>query len=130
QERADARVLRGLSYWDGIDLYGSIRVVIETDALGAPPPQQATRQKIYDFVVSELTAIQNDLPAPGAATYGRATRFAASMLLAKVYLNAGVYTGTANYAAALAAAQAVIAGPYTLDPSYRHMFQADNNTSP
>jgi hypothetical protein len=44
-------------------------------------------------------------------------------------LNAAVYTGTSNYAGALAAAQAAIAGPYTLDPSYRHLFQADNNTS-
>ena len=52
------------------------------------------------------------------------------MLLAKLYLNAEVYTGTPQYAQALAAAQAVIAGPFTLDPSYRHMFQADNNTSP
>jgi hypothetical protein len=52
------------------------------------------------------------------------------MLLAKLYLNAGVYTGTPNYAGALTAAQAVIAGPYSLDPNYLHMFQADNNTSP
>jgi hypothetical protein len=53
------------------------------------------------------------------------------MLLAKLYLNAEVYTGTANYAAALTAAQAVIANPnYSIDPSYRHLFQADNNTSP
>ncbi len=34
------------------------------------------------------------------------------------------------YAQALAAVQQVIAGPFTLDPSYRHLFQADNNTSP
>jgi hypothetical protein len=52
------------------------------------------------------------------------------MLLAKLYLNAEIYTGTPQYAQALAAAQAVIAGPFTLDPSYRHLFQADNHTSP
>src|ERR1041385_7600422 len=52
------------------------------------------------------------------------------MLLAKLYLNAGVYTGTTNYAGALTEAQAVIAGGYTLDPSFVHNFQADNNTSP
>jgi hypothetical protein len=113
-----------------MDLFGSIPLVKETDPLGSTPPQQATRQAIYDFVVSELTAIQPDLPAPGPATYGRATGPAASMLLAHVYLNAVVYTGTANYAGALTAASAAIAGPYTIDPSYRHLFQADNNTSP
>ncbi len=53
------------------------------------------------------------------------------MLLAELYLNAGVYTGTPAYAQALTAAQAVISsGAYSLDPNFRHMFQADNNTSP
>jgi hypothetical protein len=128
--RAEARFLRALSYWHGIDLYASIPLVTETDALGTTPPKQATRAEIYAYIVSELIAIQADLPAPGAASYGRATGPAASMLLAHVYLNAGVYTGTPNYAGALAAASAVIAnGAFSLDPSYRHLFQADNNTS-
>jgi hypothetical protein len=128
--RAEARFLRALSYWHGLDLFGGIPLVTDADALGATPPAQATRQQVYDFVVSELTSIQSSLPTPGADSYGRATGPAASMLLANLYLNAGVYTGTPNYAGALTAAQAVIAGPYTLDPSYRHLFQADNNTSP
>ena len=129
--RAEARFLRALSYWHGLDLFGNIPLVTEADPLGATPPQQATRQQLYDFVVSELTAIQSQLPTPGPDSYGRGTGPAASMLLAKLYLNAEVYTGTANYAAALTAAQAVIANPnYSIDPSYRHLFQADNNTSP
>ena len=128
--RAEARFLRALSYWHGIDLFANIPLVTEADPLGNTPPKQATRAEVYAFIVSELTAIQGDLPAAGAPTsYGRATGPAASMLLAHVYLNAGVYTGTPNYAGALAAASAAIAGPYTLDPSYRHLFQADNNTS-
>jgi len=52
------------------------------------------------------------------------------MLLAELYLNAGVYTGTPNYAGALAEAQAVIGAGYSLDTSFRHNFTADNNTSP
>ena len=130
QYRAEARFLRALSYWHGIDLFGSIPLVTEADPLGAIPPKQATRAEVYAFIVSELTAIQNQLPAAGVPTsYGRATGPAASLLLAHVYLNAGVYTGTPNYAGALAAASAAIAGGATLDASYRHLFQADNNTS-
>ncbi|HEV8380708.1 MAG TPA: RagB/SusD family nutrient uptake outer membrane protein [Gemmatimonadales bacterium] len=129
QYRAEARFLRALSYWHGIDLFGNIPLITEDDLLGSLP-QQRSRSEVYDFIVSELTAIQGDLPPPGAATYGRATGPAASMLLAKVYLNAEVYTGTPHYAEALTAAQAVIAGPYTLDPTYQRMFLADNNTSP
>ena len=130
QYRAEARFLRALSYWHGIDLFGNIPLLTEKDPIGSTPPAQATRTEIYNFVVAELTDIADKLPAPGPATYGRATGPAARMLLAKLYLNAGVYTGTPNYAGALAAAQAVIAGPYQLDASYQHMFQADNNTSP
>jgi starch-binding outer membrane protein, SusD/RagB family len=128
--RAEARFLRALSYWHGLDLFGNIPLVTENDALGSTPPKQATRQQIYDFVVSELTDIVNQLPPKGAPTYGRATPEAAHMLLAKLYLNAQVYTGTANWNGAVTEAQAVIAGGYTLDPSFVHNFQADNNTSP
>jgi starch-binding outer membrane protein, SusD/RagB family len=129
--RAEARFLRALSYWHGIDIFGNIPLVTEEDPIGPTAPLQSTRQEIFTFLVSELTAIQADLPATaGPGTYGRATKEAAAMLLAKLYLNAGVYTGTPQYAQALAAAQQVIAGPFTLDPSFRHLFQADNHTSP
>ncbi|HYF40765.1 MAG TPA: RagB/SusD family nutrient uptake outer membrane protein [Gemmatimonadales bacterium] len=129
--RAEARFLRALSYWHGIDLFGNIPLVTEEYVLGSPPPAQTSRQELFTFVVNELNAIQADLPAAaGPGTYGRATKEAASMLLAKLYLNAEIYTGTPQYGPALAAVQAVIAGPFTLDPSYRHLFQADNHTSP
>src|SRR5881396_3458269 len=128
--RAEARFLRALSYWHGIDLFGNIPLVTEADPLGATPPKQATRDSLYRYVVSELNAIKDALPPKSAATYGRATPAAAHMLLAKLYLNAGVYTGTPNYAGALTEAQAVIAAGYTIDPSFVHNFQADNNTSP
>jgi hypothetical protein len=129
QYRAEARFLRALSYWHGIDFFGDIPLITEADLIGKPP-QQSTRAAIYDFLVSELNAIKADLPAPGPANYGRATTTAADMLLAKLYLNAGVYTGTTHYPEALAAAQAVIAGPYSLDPVYKNMFLADNGNSP
>jgi hypothetical protein len=131
QYRAEARFLRALSYWHGIDLFGDIPLVTESDAVGGPPPKQSTRATIYNYIVSELNAIKDSLPLPGASTYGRATGPAASMLLAEVYLNAGVYTGTPDYTDALNAAQAVItSGTYSLDASYQHLFMADNNTSP
>jgi len=127
--RAEARFLRALSYWHGIDLFGSIPLVTEADPVGATPPAQATRTDIYNYVVAELTAIAGQLP-PAAGNYGRATKGAADMLLANLYLNAGVYTGTTHYDLALASASAAIAGPYTIDANYMHLFKADNNTSP
>ena len=129
--RAEARFLRALSYWHGVDMFGNIPLVNEDVPVGPTAPPQSTRREIFDFLVSELTDLQTDLvPSAGPATYGRATREAAIMLLAKVYLNAEVYTGSPQYAQALAATEQVIAGSFTLDPSYRHLFQADNHTSP
>jgi len=129
--RAEARFLRALSYWHGLDLFGNIPLVTDADVLGSTPPQQADRAAIYDFVVSELNEIRDQLPAVGAANYGRATGPAATMLLAKLYLNAGVYTGTPNYSGALTEASAVIANSaYSLDNNYQDIFLADNNTSP
>jgi hypothetical protein len=129
--RAEARFLRALSYWHGIDMFGDIPLVTEADILGATPPLQVTRDSVYRYVVNEVTEIADDLPAAGASSYARATPAAAHMLLANLYLNAGIYTGTANYAGALSEAQAVIAsGTYDLAPNYRNNFLADNHTSP
>ncbi len=78
QYRAEARFLRALSYWHGIDLFGNIPLVTEKDAIGTTAPKQSTRVDIYNYVVTELNAIKTQLPAPGAATYGRATGPASS----------------------------------------------------
>jgi hypothetical protein len=130
QYRAEARFLRALSYWHGVDMFGDIPLLTEDNPIGTLPAQ-STRTAIYDFLVTELNAIKPDLPAAGAANYGRASAPAADMLLAKLYLNAGVYTGTPHYAEALTAAQAVISsGVYSLDTNFHRMFLADNHTSP
>lgn len=129
QYRAEARFLRALSYWHGLDLFGNIPLVEENTSVSAPPAQ-ATRQQIYDFVVAELTDIRDELPAAGDAEYGRVDQGTVAMLLAKVYLNANVYTGTPRWTEAMTEVQNVIAGGYTIDPTYRRLFSADNNASP
>jgi hypothetical protein len=129
--RAEARFLRAYAYWVGLDLFGSIPLVTEADPIGGPPPKQVARDSVYRYVVSELKAILDSLPTPaGATTYGRATPATANMLLAELYLNAGVYTVTADYPDALTAASSVItSGQYALDTNYLHNFAADNKTS-
>lgn len=129
--RAEARFLRALAYWVGLDFYGSIPLVTEADPIGGPPPKQVARDSMYRYVVSELQAIVDSLPAPaGATTYGRATPATATMLLAELYLNAEIYSGTADYANALTAASGVItSGQYTLESNYLHNFTSDNHTS-
>lgn len=128
--RAEARFLRALSYYHAIDFYGNVPLTDENTNT-ASLPQQAARVTVFNFVESELKAIRPSLPAKSTgANYARASQAAVDMVLAHLYLNAKVYTGTERYADARTAAEAVIAAGFTLDPSYKHLFQADNNTSP
>jgi hypothetical protein len=80
-------------------------------------------------VETELKAIENELPAARANEYGRADKAAAQALLARVYLNAAVYTSTPRYADALVYSKRVIDAGYTLISNYRQLMLADNNTN-
>lgn len=126
--RAEARFLRALSYWHGIDLFGNIPIVTEADVIGSVP-EQKTRAQVFDFIESELLAIENELGDPGFE-YARADKGAAWTLLAKLYLNAEVYTGTGRFNDCVTYCEKVInSGAYEIEESYRDNFLADNNTS-
>jgi hypothetical protein len=134
QYRAEARFLRALSYWHGIDLFGDIPLVTEDFPRGAEAPEQSTREEIFNFVESELKAITNPeneevLPPAGQAEYGRADRAAAWMVLAKLYQNAPVYIGENRSADVVEYTGRVIDAGYSLEDNYQHLFLADNHTA-
>jgi starch-binding outer membrane protein, SusD/RagB family len=130
QYRAEARFLRALSYWHGIDLFRDIPLIRDTDPQGVRP-QQSTRQEIFDFIVAELTEIRPLLPGIGQGQYGRADQGAARMLLAKVLMNAEAYGLGGRYAEAMTEVIAIInSGAYGLAPQYMRNFLADNHSSP
>ena len=129
QYRAEARFLRALSFWHGLDLWRNIPLVTEDFPQGATPPEQSTGEEVYQYIVDELTAIRDDLPTAGTGEYGRADQGAVAMLLAKVYMNAEAYVGTAHYAEAFAEIQRVLAGPYTIHGDYQGLFLADNDNT-
>jgi hypothetical protein len=128
QYRAEARFLRALSYWHAIDLFGSVPLVTENDAVGVFFPKQVSRTALFSYIESELKAIDGDLGTP-RFEYGRADKAAAYTLLAKLYLNANVYTGTDHSTDAITYANKVIAAGYTLEPHFVNLFKADNNNS-
>ncbi|MFD2600043.1 RagB/SusD family nutrient uptake outer membrane protein [Sphingobacterium corticis] len=125
--RAEARFLRAFQYWVMMDLFGNPPFVTEENAIGKTPPTQISRGELFQYVESELLAVQEELVAPRQNEYGRADQAAAWMLLSKLYLNAEVYTGTGRYADALTYASRVINSAYTLKTNYAHLFLADNN---
>ena len=120
--RAEARFLRSLGYYILLDLFGN------------PPfalPTQIGREGLFNWIESELKAIISGedgeaLPNKGSVAYPRADKGAAQAVLARMYLNAEVYTGTARWADAKTAAEAVIAMGYKLCPNYEELFMQDN----
>jgi hypothetical protein len=92
-------------------------------------PAQASRADIFTYIESELKAIEGTLVAAKANEYGRADQAAAWSLLARIYLNAAVYTGSPRYADAVTYSKKVIDAGYTLIPNYTQLMLADNNVS-
>lgn len=131
QYRDEARFLRALSYYHALDLYGNVPFVDENDKVGAFQPERITRANLFNYVESELKDIETRLTPASSVVYGHASKAAAQALLAKLYLNAQIYTGTARWADCKDYCQKIIdAGPFTLDDNYQDLFLADNNTSP
>ncbi len=113
---AEAKVMRAWLYYLLIDDFGDVPFYTDnnTDVSKIPQEKRAT---IYDFIVSELKANVDPLSETrGGAYYGRFNKWAGYMVLAKVYLNAEVYTGTAHWAEALAACNKVASGGFSLHP--------------
>ncbi|PSL31541.1 RagB/SusD family nutrient uptake outer membrane protein [Dyadobacter jiangsuensis] len=89
---AEARFLRAYAYyelvsmWGGVPLYKSYVLTVD----GSLP--RSTDAEVYAYVIAELKEIQEQLPATyNAANQGRATKGAAQMLLARVFMQQGDY---------------------------------------
>lgn len=127
---AEVRFLRALYYYHLMDCFGNIPFLTEMSSENAP---QYTRAQVYNFIETELLECVNDMSEPMQGTYGRADKAAAWMLLARLYLNAEVYTGTANWSDAATYAEKVIKSPYKLFTqgttnwsAYQMLFMGDN----
>lgn len=127
--RAEARFLRALSYYHALDLFGTFPFVTEADEVGFFFPEQYSAQELFNFIESELKAVEGTLLSPRANEYARADRAGAWALLAKLYLNAEVYIGTGRYADCVEYTEKVINSGYNLEGTYANMFLADNHNS-
>ncbi|MDZ7359679.1 MAG: RagB/SusD family nutrient uptake outer membrane protein [candidate division KSB1 bacterium] len=125
---AEVRVLRAFYYWWLMDLYGGVPVVTAAVIDPKNPPKPNTRQEVFDFIVREINAALPNLQTSfGPGNHGRVTRGAAQTLLATVYLNAEVYTGSPKWTECIAACDAVInSGMYRLLSNYSDFFKLAN----
>lgn len=127
---SELQAVRGFFYWQLVDIYGNVPIVTDF-ASGDAAPATKPRAQVYSFVVGDLeTAVPKLSKAVDGTTYGRMNYYAGQMLLAKLYLNAGVYTGTPQWAKVLTACDEIInSGKYSLESNYFANFNVNNSSS-
>lgn len=127
--RAEARLLRALAYYHLMDLFGKAPFYTENDPVGVFQGPQYSRQQLFDFIESELLAIEPDLINARANEYARADKAVAWMILAKMYLNAQVYIGTDKNTQCITYTKKIMDAGYSLASQYKYNFMADNNSN-
>ena len=130
---AEIRTLRASYYYVLCDVFGNVPLVTDYDVPAGFLPEQSTRLQVYNFIVKEIT---ESLPAlsedHSAATYARFNnKWAAYGLLAKVYLNAEVWSGSPEWDKCIAACDAIINANkgFILEPVQRDAFKEQNQGS-
>ena len=123
---AEIRLLRALMFYYMMDAYGNIPLPVTFGDTARPV--QKSRVEAFNLIESEIITTLPDLPrATDATQYGRPNYYTAYALLAKLYLNAAIYTGANRYNDCVAACDTILqSGKYKLAADYAKMFYPDN----
>lgn len=150
--RAEVRFIRALNYYHMLDMFGNVPFTV---TLSTDNPYQIDRESLYRWLVDEITTGHNgqeyylygekkvipsykvtgdadhgfmqDLYKKGETTIYRATQEAAKMLLARLYLNAEVYSGTPAWEDAEKVAKEVVDAMPTLHKPFAEIFMGNND---
>jgi starch-binding outer membrane protein, SusD/RagB family len=131
----ELRGLRALYYYILLDNFRNVPLETTMDHESGYLPTQADPQKVFDFIVSELDSVKNDLGTDvSTANYGHFNKYAACMTLAKIYLNYNAWFGTSDntyYQKAINEVNTIINdGKYSLAPNYTDPFVDDASSCP
>lgn len=124
--KAEARVLRDLSYYHMMDIFGRGPWTTEANKVGETPVTM-TREEMFPLVVADIIDAIPAVKPAAQQNYGRISREAAYMLLAKLYLNAGVYTGKTMWSECAQACQEITKTINKLAPTYKYLFCGSND---
>nr|WP_295924949.1 RagB/SusD family nutrient uptake outer membrane protein [uncultured Dyadobacter sp.] len=129
---AELKVLRASYYYVLCDIFGNVPIITQFDVPAGFLPEQSTRKQVFEFIVKDITEnlpLLSDKNDP--TTYGRFNKWAAHTLLAKMYLNAEVFTGTAAWDKCIAHCNAVInsGAGYALEATQKEVFKTNNESS-
>ncbi len=132
--RAEARFLRAFFYWAALDTFGQVPFSTENTQFGGGyNPPQTDRTTVFNYVIDELEELAAEGSAMPAAqsNYPRADKGSVLGLLARMYINAEVYTGTPMWEEAKATCEKIYKldgklGGYKLAPTHAELFRGDN----
>jgi len=118
---AETKILRAFYHLLAMDLYGNVTI---DD--GEREIRQYSREEIFDWIEKEVT--DNLSVLDNSVRYGSMTRPVAHAILAKLYLNAEVYTGKPRWQESVEHCDAIISGGYgyALNEDYFTTFKKDN----
>lgn len=131
---AECRCIRGTAYWILTEYWGDVTIVEDNVAMQSAILRRNTQESVYRFIVEDLTYAMEHLPNADAQL-GRATKWSAAGMLAKVYLSMASHLNNASseawFAKAKELAQDVIEkSGLSLWPDYSTLFDiAANNNS-
>lgn len=124
---AEVEVMRSFYYYLLLDNYGDAPYLSTANVPADFEPMKIKRAVIYDSIVQVVEGNLRYLK-PLDNKY-MATRYMGYALLAKLYLNAEVYTGTPQWEKAGQYCDSVLAGPYTLESNVLAPFKTNNERS-
>jgi starch-binding outer membrane protein, SusD/RagB family len=124
----ELKTLRAYYYTFLLDMFGNVPIVTDFPSK-SDNPENSTRAKVFEFIETELnTNVPLLSKNVDGTTYGRMNYFVGRSILAKLYLNAEVYTGTPQWKKAFDAADEVIkSNKYILSPNFADNFKATND---
>jgi hypothetical protein len=127
---AELKTVRSFYYFLALDLFGNVPIaeIDNTDPakLGTRP-----RAEVFAYIEKELKDNLGGLSKEvNVETYGRVTQWFAQSLLAKLYLNAGIYTGTPRWTDCIAACDNILnSNKYILESDFFYNFKIANEGS-
>ncbi len=131
---AEAKVLRAFFYFFLLDTFGNVPIIEDFTTVDGNPPNntdfQTGRNELFAFIEQEILDNIDLLSTNVAGSYGRLNKFAGHFLLAKLYLNAEVYTGNARWEDAQDQLDIIIdSGEFSLESNYFNNFAVNNSNS-
>ncbi len=127
---AELKTVRAFYYFMALDLFGNVPIVDETTTDFTSLPNKS-RAEVFTYIEKELKDNLQALSTEvNPKTYGRSTQWFAHTILAKLYLNDQVYTGTSRWVECIAACDAILnSGKYSLENDFFNNFKINNEGS-